>query len=322
KPGDFIVEDIPYEDFPMYTDTRDIQASEMLMRRVPFTKTQLAYLVVKRGFDSAQIQKVISSFEQKKDVSTVKIEKVFFRKDGVVYVGWSCVKYADGWLREPRKLFLGKKSKVGDQFVDTYESKYPFAIAPYNISEDTCLSDGRGRAALDQWDQDAMSSLQSSFITAHRRASGFYWANDTDDPNSTGKVTNLTLRQGQVIDKKMQSFQLSPPDSSMLTATQSVSQFNSQQQSSIDFTAMNREDSKKTATEIQAAQAEGAMLSTTQVSVFADAMQQVGQMCFEIYVSRVVAGYIKPPVPLGMYVMYTYQVKPAGDVDVIERQET
>jgi len=107
----------------------------------------------------------------------------------------------------------------------------------------------------------------------------------------------------------------------MVGAIQSLMSQNAQEQSQINYAAMNRQDSRKTATEIQAASNEAQMLSSTQVSLFSIALKDVYEWCWRIYQSRVVAGVLRPAASLDMYLNHEFNIKPAGDVDVIERQE-
>jgi hypothetical protein len=96
---------------------------------------------------------------------------------------------------------------------------------------------------------------------------------------------------------------------------------NAQEQSQVNYAAMNRKDSRKTATEIQAASSEAQMLSSTQVSLFSIALKDVYDICWRVYQSRVIAGALRPSASLDLFLNHVYNIKPAGDVDVIERAE-
>jgi hypothetical protein len=95
------------------------------------------------------------------------IEKVMFRSKGIVQVGWSCAARCNDWLRKPRPLFLGKRDAEGE----IYETEYPYVVFHYTIAEDMTIKNSVGRAFLDKHTQEAVSSMMSSFVTAHRRAS-------------------------------------------------------------------------------------------------------------------------------------------------------
>lgn len=332
KPGHLKYQEVAYGDFGYSLDTRDIQSCEMVVRRYYFTKTQL--LAMTRSdtwkFDLVQTKKVFyiqdTGVNDYKEQSLYKIEKVMFRKSGVVYVGWSCQLKCDDWLREPKPLYLGRQTMdpTTGVYVKAFETAYPYYCANYNISENTVLKQGKGRAYLDQDTQEGISSLMSSFVTAHRRAAGLYFSKDSEnDPNADVlEQVNVFFKQGALINGKVKQFQLQAPDSTMLQAIQGLAGMNMQETSSINFTAMNRQDSRKTASEIQAAQTEAQLLSTIQLALFSVTMKDVCTTFFEIVRSRVMAGLIRIQSPqVAQLYLGNYIVKPSGDTDVIEKQE-
>ena len=318
KPGHFAIESVNYEDFAFPDDTRDIQACGMLVHRHYFTREQLIDMTKSREFSKKEVESLVG--EEPVDEQTeslFKVEKVMFRQDGIVQVGWSCVARCNEWLRKPRPLFLGKRDAAGE----VYESEYPYVIFHYMIAEDMTIKNCVGRAYLDRHTQEAVSSLMSSFVTAHRRASNFYFSKESDDPNQSNEQTSVQFVPGALIDANIRQFQLSPPNSTMLSAIQTLVTQNSQEQSQMNYAAMNRQDSRKTATEIQTASAEAQLLSATQVSLFSISIKKVYEKCWEIYQSRVLDNLIDPTIPLLYFVDHQYNIKPAGDTDVVERQE-
>ena len=317
KPGHFAVESVNYEDIAFPDDTRDIQACGMLVHRHYFTREQLLDMVKTREFSKEQVESLVGDPVDEQTESLFKVEKVMFRDNGVVQVGWSCVAKSNDWLRKPRPLFLGKRDASGE----IYETEYPYVVFHYMIAEDMTIKNCVGRAFLDKHIQEAVSSMMSSFVTAHRRASNFYFAKDADDPNQSNEQTNVQFVPGALIDSNIKQFQLSPPNSTMLSAIQAMVSQNSQEQSQMNYAAMNRQDSRKTATEINTATAEAQMLSATQVALFSIAIKRIYEKCFEIYSSRVLDGLIEPTIDLSYFTDHKYNMKPAGDSDVVERQE-
>ena len=317
-PGHFAVEAVNYEDFGFPEDTRDIQACEMLVHRHYFTAIQLLDMVEVDDFNEDIIDRLVEDHGQAPEVESLyQVEKVLFKHDNKVHVAWSCNAKCDDWLRDPRPLYLGRRD--GEMLQD--ETQYPYVVFPYNIQEDSAVQNATGRAFADRTTQETITSLMSSFVTAHRRAANFYFAKDNEDPNNTNVQTSVRFQNGALIDANIKQFQLRPPDTSMIGAIQSLMSQNAQEQSQINYAAMNRQDSRKTATEIQAASSEAQMLSSTQVSLFSIALKDVYEWCWRIYQSRVIAGVIRPAASLDMYLNHEFNIKPAGDVDVIERQE-
>ena len=317
-PGHFAIEAVNYEDFGFPEDTRDIQACEMIVHRHYFTAIQLLDMVEVDNFNEDIVDMLVEDHGQAPEVESLyQVEKVLFRHDNKIHVAWSCNAKCDDWLRDPRPLYLGRRD--GETLQD--ETQYPYVIFPYNIQEDSAVQNATGRAFADRTTQETITSLMSSFVTAHRRAANFYFAKDNEDPNNTNIQTSVKFQNGALIDANIKQFQLRPPDTSMIGAIQSLMSQNAQEQSQINYAAMNRQDSRKTATEIQAASSEAQMLSSTQVSLFSIALKDVYEWCWRIYQSRVIAGVLRPAASLDMYLNHEFNIKPAGDVDVIERQE-
>ena len=317
-PGHFAIEAVNYVDFGFPEDTRDIQACEMVVHRHYFTAIQLLDMVEGDDFNEDIVDTLVEDHGQAPEVESLyQVEKVLFRHDNKIHVAWSCNAKCDDWLRDPRPLYLGRRD--GEMLQD--ETQYPYVVFPYNIQEDSAVQNATGRAFADRTTQETITSLMSSFVTAHRRAANFYFAKDNEDPNNTNVQTSVRFQNGALIDANIKQFQLKPPDTSMVGAIQSLMSQNAQEQSQINYAAMNRQDSRKTATEIQAASSEAQMLSSTQVSLFSIALKDAYEWCWRIYQSRVVAGVLRPAAALDMYLNHEFNIKPAGDVDVIERQE-
>ena len=344
KPGNLKHETIPLGDLGFVNDTKDIQDCEIVSRKYYFTKTKLKGVAKTYGFDLEQVKDILSAAVQnvkteqvsvtdKRDRSLVTIFKVMFRHEGVVQVAWCQSDKGTDWLRKPQPLFIGRCKLQSDgvsPILDTegkpekeYETEYPYVLFPYLISENNTISELKGRCFLDQDVQEAVTSLMSSFCTAHRRGAGLYFSKDVDDPNTTDEILqkNVYFRTGALINSKIKQFQLTAPPAEMLSAVQALVTANMQETSQVNFAAQNRKDSRKTATEIQASTQSAQALSTVQVVLFSTALRQMYQKMFDITRTRVLSGMIQVNPILGQLYSGDWIVKPAGDVDVIERQQ-
>lgn len=351
QPGELAHEYVQKQDFGITTDTKDIQDAEIVARNYYFPKTKLLQMALPeemggRGFDETQVKKVIDTAPapnsnstlstDAKDKSLYRIQKVMFRVGGVVNVAWSCSSVCDNWLRAPRPLFIGRRKAVMDPMTnqpamspngvpvtqDMMETSYPYYLYPYLISENNTISQLKGRVFLDQDTQEAASSLLSSFCTAHRRAAGLYFSKDVSDPNDDVLMQkNVFFKTGCLINSKVTQFQLTAPSTDLLAGVQSLVTSNQQQTGQVNFAAMNRKDSRKTAAEVNASTQEQQQLSTVQVVLFSNALRNMYQCMFDIIKSRVLAGLIKVQPQLQQLYAARYTVKPSGDVDVIERQK-
>jgi len=332
KPGHMALQDVAYGDFGYSLDSRDLQACEMVTRRYRFTKTQLLAMANKDtwGFSLAQVQKVVcvkdSETNDYKEQSLYKVEKVMFRKKGVVQVAWSCAERCDDWLRAPRPLYIGRLTldPSTGSFVKAFETTYPYYVVPYSITENTEIRQIKGRAYLDQDYQEGVSSLMSSFVTAHRRASYLVFSKDSEnDPNSDVITqSNIAFKAGAVINSKVKQFQLAPPDATMLSSIQALASSNLQENSQINYAAQNRQDSRKTAREIEASTQSSQQLSQIQIAMFSSALKAIYLGMYDVIRSRVMGGLIEgiSDALINLY-SYNWALKPAGDVDVVERQQ-
>jgi hypothetical protein len=350
KPGNISYDFVQLGDFGMPLDTKDVQEAEIIARNYYFSKTALLAMAAPGSeweFDMVQVKRVTDvEPSATDDISTssgdrslYKIQKVMFRIDGIVQVAWSCEGRCDDWIRQPRPLFIGRKQQAPQQavnipllggrsiplppqYVDKYETDYPYFIFPYLISENNTVDKLKGRVYLDQDTQTAATSLLSSFCTAHRRASGLYFSKDTSDPNDdTAMQKNVFLKTGALINAKISQFQLSPPSSDMVSAVQMLVTSNQAETSKVNFAAQNRKDSRKTATEISASTQEAASLSTVQVVLYSTSLKKLYTSSFMVIKSRVAAGLILVTPDLQALYSKEYSVRPAGDTDVIERQQ-
>ena len=311
-------------DFGIADDSKDLQSCELVVKAEYFSRTELLDLVEQFEFNKTEINNLLdikpdSNDEHiRTDKSLYRIFKLMFRVKGVVHVGWAHKGSSIEWLRVPKPLFLGRRAAKGEAF----EKDYPYFMFAYAISENPTLTAIKGRAFLDQDCQQAVTSLMSSFCTAHRRGSGVYFSVDTDEPNNDQAMQkNVFFKPGALINKKIKQFQLSVPDAGTLSAIQALITSNMQETSKVNFAAMNRKDSEKTATEINAAVNSAATLSTVQVVLFSSSLRALFQLMFDIIQSRVVSGVVSVAPELAQLYQLEWSVKPAGDVDVIEKQQ-
>lgn len=335
KPGHFTIAYIPFEDLAVFGDTTDLQSCELILVRHKLTATTLRYMANKiKRLDSKAVGKILDESEESTKLESLyTVYKVFMRKEGLVHVAWASMDKLDNWLGDPRPLYLGKY-KTGNADIDPltgaypqeFETSYPIFCYDYTINENLEMSAVVGRAQLDRPIQDAATTLLSSNATSHGRASGFYWTKGQNTPgpddSNIHQQEKIVFQAGSLIPAYLQSHQLKAPDSSMLSAIQALITQNAQETSKINFSAQNRVDSRKTATEIAAATNESTKLSSTKIYLFSSSENLLLNLCFAIYQSRVIAGQLLVSSEIADHLKgYTYFVKPAGDTDVIEKAE-
>lgn len=355
--GEVAHESFPYADFAFLQDTKDIQTTEFVARQYYFTKTKLLGLCgdgskPDTDWNKAQVDKIISQepdsinseTARTQDRSLYRVMKVMFRVGGIVQVAWCYPKTCDNWLRQPRPLSLGRRKLVtiadngmmagalnaikqavgmAPQSEAQFETRYPYVIFPYLINENDIISELKGRIYLDQDLQEAVTSLMSSTCTQARRAAGLYASRDTSDPNDDFMMQkNVYLRSGCIVNSKLNFFQVAAPDPGIFSSIQALIASNQNETSQVNFAAMNRKDSRKTAKEISVSERQEQILSTVQVVLFCISLTQLYRTMTDIIKSRVMAGLFKDikPEVVELYKL-DFIVKPSGDVDVLEKQQ-
>lgn len=342
KPGHFALEHVGHDNLMFDLEAEDINAQEVLGRVVKLTGSQLKQNVRKFKWDNEQVKKVIEADpknENKTKDAVYEQYKFFFRHEEAIYVCWYGGKTTTDFLLKPQPLYLGihdleKPEQVIDpvtQQVETTfppvaETSYPFVELDYIETEAPKIIDKRGRAFLDEPAQEAASALQSGIVNGVMRASNVYGctkqglvpqAND-----AAPKQTNVKIKHGNIYDKEITFFSTPYPPESAMQALEMTTQYNRLDISKPDYAVRNRQDSRKTATEVAASvndSAQQASVQSMQQSVF---MRKVYTRCYEIFQNRALQGKLPIKNPLILELLkLPVDIKAAGDVDVIQRAE-
>ncbi len=231
---------------------------------------------------------------------------------------------------------------------------YPYFILPYRESEKPKLIDRHGRCFLDGNKQEAQTSVLSAFINGLNRASKTLASpkQDNGTGNSVKELANHPLEGGTILDTPVDFYNSPYPDPSVLKALQYMDVANSQETNQTNFAVMNREDSRKTAKEMSLAEQQGNLLNSVQLTLFSAHIRGIYSLVWLIVQSQALQGNIKfmlvnqqkpqinpvtgqplidpqtqQPVMQDNWVnnveviKLKYDVRAAGDVDVIQRNE-
>jgi hypothetical protein len=320
KPGHSCTRHIGHEFLIFPTDICDIQEAPYVEVLYATTITELESYTEDFDFDPAQVSKVkekLKSLEGKGE-SKVTLKKVYFKEeeDGqcVVYVGWGCEE-ADDWLLAPDRLSLGS---------DAPEYEYPIDILEYDISENEVIAEAKGRVFLDEPDQEACTQILSRYVTRWIRSTYVMTSPKNVGDETSSKQTDMELGDGKHICEPTEWFNIDPPDPTGLGAMQAIVAQNSDEAGQVSYAVNNRKDSRKTATEVQSAEKQGATLGGVRVTLLSDFMASVLTRRWNILKAQVLAGKIASTIP-GWQNYYNYEpgfnVLPAGDVEVVRRAE-
>lgn len=354
KPGDFSINHIGPGRLIFAVDSEDIKAQEVLAIEKMLTSNQLKTM---KGFNQEQVAKLIQTNANKNSGQqdcTNKCYKFYFKQEEIVHVCWYAKEGCDDFLYKPEPLFLGKRDftqpKVLEEGATTpdyppvYEEDIPIYLLRYTLDNDPKLIETCGRAKLDEPSQEAASALQTAMINGSLRSSKVMGAPKQNDfnktPNAAPKMTDSVIGHGRLWDQPMDFFTTPPPPASLVSFINAVVTQNKQDQNSgINFAALNRKDSEKTATEINAAESASQELGSVQVILLAIFILEVYKCCWTIYQNRVLQGklVIKNPSLLVLFgegiqadpetgvvisckSAIEYILKSSGDRDVIQRE--
>lgn len=345
KPLHAAIEHIGNDNLIFPLDAINLQDAEFILRKLKVTPNQLKAFVKKFGFDAAQVSATLTKNVKALSEKCVTIYKCFFKKEGVVYVTWFSPDCSD-WLLAPELLFLGIATLEQVQQQPTIDSItgaiietppipewqpanitfYPIFILPYYETEQMRIVDHKGRVYLDNHKQEALTANISQFLNGCQRASTPELSVKTE-VSRTAEVQSIELGSGKVSPIPLDYYSPPYPDSVMLQMQNYLDAHNSQEAGQVNFAANNRKDSRKTAAEINAARDENAMLSSVQVSLYSTFIRQIYTVIWKIVQSEAAQGLIPFLVDesseqnnLAM-IMPDYDIRAAGDVDVIKRQE-
>jgi len=332
------IEYVRREDYLFPVEANDIQSCEYILRRYKYMPFQLEDMVKKYGFNAAAIQELTKDKKSARH-TPVDIYKVFFKKEGIVHIAWyNC--NAKDWLKQPVPLELGIYSIEEiinyNQQVQNNAAigipvpiptpapvvQYPVFFLPYEVIEDDKLLSSKGRAFRDAPDQEAATELWTGIINTANKASKVYGSRANSNMDSTGSIDTTTpIKPDTIMGKETKFWNFPMPDASLLAVAQQFASNKAAQAGNVEFAANNRNDSKKTATEIQAARQEGNKLSSLSISAQSITILAVYELCWEIGRSQILIGGIDTfPIDKERLV-HNYRLGSAGDVDLLARED-
>jgi hypothetical protein len=359
KPGQVAVEDVEHANLMFPLDALNIQSCEYVTRIYYVTDAQLRGFVKNYGFDPEQTMQLLQKSRQAQTSRCSKIRKCMWKNadDGLVYVAWYCLEDCSDWLKKPEPLFLGVKRQeqvieqvptgmldpVTQQPVtapqpklvwkDVYETSYPYEVLYYYETESPKIFDHKGRVWLDQYKQEAAMATWTAYINTLNRSSNVYGS-----PKQTGqaptdgkpKLQNIDLVHGGLYDTPIDFWAMPGPSPQVLTALNALDTQNANETGQVAFTVQNREDSRKTATEVAAAQQQNSLINGVQVTLYSVFLRRLYTRIWRIVRSRAQLGIEQGGIKflnnvqleMKQFILsQEYQIFAAGDVDVIQRQE-
>ena len=365
KPLNVGIEYIEHENLYWPKSVKNIQDAPRIIRKYDVTISVLRKWVRKFGFNAAQVNTIADSLKDtKKEVETVSVYKLFFKFDGTVYVAWFSLDHgvAD-WLKSPAKHYVGIANQVEEinlvpnpmtgiptpnsvmRWQDSDLDMYPIFVLKYRESEKPTIVEAKGRVFLDEPKQEAQTAILSGFINGLTRASNVYASPASDDGtgDSLKELKDVALVGGRILSKPMQFWHPDYPDPMVIRALQYLDVSNSQETNQINFAVNNRQDSRKTATEITAAQQDQQNINSVQLTLFSTYIRSIYSFAWLIVQSQALQNKISfllikqtsqevnpitgQPQEKVQWVndiatiSQKWELRSAGDTDVIQRQQ-
>lgn len=314
KPLNVGLEYVAHDELYWPRSVKKLQDAPKIIRSYDVIISKLREWIRKFGFNADQVEKLAASRkDNQKENETLKVYKLYYKKEGIVFVSWfALTDGVDDWLKVPAKMVIGISEKGAapqaniismpgqppqqpqDQWIDSDIKQYPIFLLPYRETEKPKEVDHKGRVFLDEAKQEAQTAILSSFVNGMTRASNLYASPDQEDGtgSSLKELEDVKLVGGRIMNKPMKWFQPPYPDPMVIGALKYLDTANSEETNQVNFAAMNREDSRKTAKEIGSAEQQQQKLNSTQLTLYSTFIREVYSFVWLIVQSQAEQGLI------------------------------
>lgn len=328
--------------FPI--DCKKFTAADGFFIRKYIPASKLRSFVEDYDFNGENVEALLRgdpNCTEKTAKSNVEVFKFFFRKNGIVHLGWFSDKQ-EGWLKAPTPFYNGKQRRIvmgpslppvdglpaaepPEQWEDVPETTYNFVqIYTYRIDEQDEITSHTGRAAMDDASQEALTNLWTAAVNASIKASNAYASPKEPLSSAGGKpaVLDIPLIPDRIYDTPMTFWSHPGMDPSMIALANAVMTQHQATEGQVNFAAQNRKDSRKTATEIQASERSQGQLNSVSMLHFSAFVQRVLEYQWSIVKNLVQRDMIPFMLEHKQAITeFEFTLRPAGEVDVLERDE-
>lgn len=346
KLGGVSMETIPFNEIVYDRRLKSLQDSPAILIKHVITAVSFYHWDSFENFDKNSdaynaIAKRLLSEEVNVIGDDLVIYETFVKVNGFVYRGWY---YKDSrqWLKQPLPFSNGIEESVPEVNIDptamttepTYVNKpvhltyYPIAVKRAEIKENRKHDEAEGRAVEDYHKQEAATTLMTAAVNGCTQAANTMWSPDGANLDGMAPAQlQYKIKNNAIWKTPMRAFTAPWPDPMIFKGIEAITQQNAMETNQVAWAVNNRKDSRKTATEIEAAQQQQGMLTGTSALVFSIFLRDVLTMTWPIVQSAAKKGSIKflievsNPAEKEAILSTQYEVKPAGDIDFIEKQQ-
>ena len=346
KLGGVSMETIPFNEIVYDRRLKSLQDSPAILIKHVITAVSFYHWDSFENFDkNSDAYKAIAKRLLSEEVNVIGddlvIYETFVKVNGFVYRGWY---YKDSrqWLKQPLPFSNGIEESVPEINIDpmamtsepTYLNKpvhltyYPIAVKRSEIKENRKHDEAEGRAVEDYHKQEAATTLMTAAVNGCTQAANTMWSPDGANLDGVAPAQlQYKIKNNAIWKTPMKAFTSPWPDPMIFKGIEAITQQNAMENNQVAWAVNNRKDSRKTATEIEAAQQQQGMLTGTAALVFSIFLRDVLTMTWPIVQSDAKKGSIKflievsDPAEKEAILSKQYEVKPAGDIDFVEKQQ-
>lgn len=325
---------------------KNIEDCELILRKFEISPMKLRELAEDGKFNSEEVEQILTEYVDSKADDFIEIYKGFFKFKKTVYVFWYCSKATSNWLKEPQPLFLGRRRQNVSQTIsmvvdpatgipmpqqtpavtweNVYESSYPIKIQLYNEDEEPAITDRKGRAFSDEPEQEAQTAVWTCTVNGAVRASNVFASpKNIGASGGTLKQLDTKLQHGCIYSEPLDFWHTDFPDPILLEIVNKLDLQKQNETGQVAYAVQNRQDSRKTATEVSSAEKKQSLLSSIQVTLYSTFLREVHSYAWPIVQSLALQGEVVllPTSAPKDLLTKTYSVRPAGDDDVVKRAE-
>jgi hypothetical protein len=346
KLGGVSMETIPFNEIVYDRRLKSLQDSPAVLIKHVITAVSFYHWDSFENFDKNSdaynaITKRLLSEEVNVIGDDLVIYETFVKVNGFVYRGWY-YKDSKQWLKQPLPFSNGIEESVPEVNIDpmamttepTYVNKpvhltyYPIAVKRAEIKENRKHDEAEGRAVEDYHKQEAATTLMTAAVNGCTQAANTMWSPDGANLDGMAPAQlQYKIKNNAIWKTPMRAFTAPWPDPMIFKGIEAITQQNAMENNQVAWAVNNRKDSRKTATEIEAAQQQQGMLTGTSALVFSIFLRDVLTMTWPIVQSEAKKGSIKflievsDPAEKEAILSKQYEVKPAGDIDFVEKQQ-
>lgn len=193
----------------------------------------------------------------------------------------------------------------------------------YDQNEELNLNDKKGRAYYDKDFQRAATVMISSNTEKHFKSGSVYAAlTEPANRSSDAKALEIQLFPDTILDKPFTFFSPPEPSDSALNCVNRLETMHASSVGQVNFAANNRQDSRKTATELNNAAEMASLMSSVALGTFSGFMSGIIDFAWLILVDAVKNSEVSIPSTLTPAdFLKQYYKRPAGDADYVKRNE-